>query len=277
MFFRFVVIGIRFLDIHLHCVLAGHAAGVGYRKRYFILAVRRFFHLIVGIRERRIRFAVTKRIRHLVGIVPCTAAGFDALCGVRVAAPENVVLVARFVILISDVNALLIHEIFVVMRILIPGRKSVRTCERMIAEVLVHGRGVRILDPRIDEMSGRVDFAAEKICHLFGGDRTAHAHPCACIYVVVVYRHRLNGRRTVDEQNDAVHFSLLFEIAQIPKHALLRFRQIEITVVGAFIRIRIEVCIVILAAVAGYYHDRGVFEVIRIFKHAARQRIVEAL
>ena len=279
-----VVIGIRSLNIHLHNVLAGISARIAYLERHVVAALV-LFDIEFRLLERSVRETVSERERNFLGIIPCRAVrrAFDARCAVHA---ENGILVARFIVSVSDVNAFLIHEILHIMSLIILRILFVEIGQfvgifrpRIVAEIRVGRRGVIVIYQRVGGAS-RYDVlvvSGEYVGNLSKTHRSALTDPYARIHTVFVLGNirELHGIRCVQKQHNVFDLLLAFENIQFLEHARFLGGKLEIILSAAADGIVFHYVeyIEVLARRARDYHYRRIVRGQRLFRNSPYFRI----
>ena len=177
------MIGVRRLIVHLHHFLAAHSAAVGDGHLYGYLVVL-FGHGVVAPRKVGIRNTVTERVLH----------DFVIRVIARVRSAEYDVLIPRFVILVSDVNALGVRQI-VVFRFGIAAVFPIFE----VAHVLHGGRGEHVVSIGVHQSSRRIDFARKYAGNGRHTELAYAAHPQAGVHAVLVEKAQLHGVGRVEQ------------------------------------------------------------------------------
>ena len=287
-----IVLGVRLLQINLKNLFTRQIAVVGDLYRDFVV-VAFLLDLKIAVLEIGIRESVTERISNLVGILPARVgvSGGHARRARRIAAAVHVgvilaehrVFVPRFVIAVTHVYAFLINDVSVVHRHFVVFGHAAFARELHIAEVGGHGRTVMIERDRIGKTSARRDRAREHVRYLRVRRAAAHAYPYARIDAEVFYVFHLQRACRVYEQHDALDLTRFAERNEPLYNVVLVRRKIHIVVVQVIIGVnalavvdaRIEICVPVLARVAGNGHDSRVAVFGHRIGHVAYSRRIE--
>ena len=166
----FVVLRVRRLHVQLHHFFARHVAFVGdaHGGGDHVVFHRQACKLLreIGVRE-----AVAEGIVYLFVVIPVAAACEHARGRGGVALPEHAVFIARFIILIADVDALAEHRVLGAARADADGGSGsgdgVRIGIGDRARRLVRRRRAGARRVGIDELARRADLARQDLAHRF--------------------------------------------------------------------------------------------------------------
>ena len=205
-----VVVGVRrlYIDLYgrfaLHLARVGHADGDG--KLFARGAV--CLELCDLITEGGIREAEPEREGDLFGIVPAAGACKRTRLRIGVVAAEHAVFVPCFIILVADVDALRLHEVFAgdvdQTHVFQPHLRRVGI--GIVAEVLCRRRRERIGSVCVDQPARRIGRARQDICHALHAVLAGGADPQGGVDAVllVIQPAQLQRIAAVDQQDDGI-------------------------------------------------------------------------
>ncbi len=233
-----VILGIRSLDIHLHDFLAGNAAAVADVERN-VVARFGLRHFEIAVLEGRIRQSVAERECDFLIVVPCLFVG-RARGGRCALHAEDGILVARFVVSVTDVNAFLIHYVFSVVRPIVASVFLVEVGQFIgvfrpgeVAEVGVRRSGMVVVKQSVRRASRHDELVVtdKHVGDLGKAHRAALTYPDARVDAVLLLAylgelHRVGG---VEQEHRLFESARRFERLQVFEHA--RFFDGELEVV----------------------------------------------
>ncbi len=234
----FVILGVRFLDIHLHDFLARNAAAVADIERN-VVARFGLSHFEVAVLEGRIRQSVAERECDFLIVVPCLFVG-RASGGRCALHAEDGILVARFVVSVTDVNAFLINYVFSVVRPIVASVFLVEVGQFIgvfrpgeVAEVGVRRSGMIVVKQSVRRASRHDELVVtdKHVGDLGKAHRAALTYPYARVDAVLLLAylgelHRVGG---VEQEHRLFESARRFERLQVFEHA--RFFDGELEVV----------------------------------------------
>ena len=197
--FFYAALGIRRLRIDLNDVFAGDIGGVvgyGYGNLGSLI-IPVYLNAVKRLGEIGIRHTPAERELNFLFILPGAARGsINARRRRSVAFAEHGVFVPRFVVTVTYIYALVIHNVFARVGV---GYRS-RICKLKVAEILHCGGRERIVCVRIGKVSRRVYLADEYIGY------GVHSHLAGAAYIQncvdVVFFHPTEFHRVEGVEND---------------------------------------------------------------------------